>query len=197
MTHPPSSLRPDGIHKGLVARSGSIRTTLDLQPLLTLPSDLRTMPKGSLATPPAKSARKAHIPRLNLQNLAKSIPAKDLAEGLTHLAQDVPPASAPTRDEPQHWTWYNGLRALEVVLLGASGGDAATAKGLLAELCDKVRFKSGGGGVEGVVCDRLREMVGDLSTENHPDAHTLRLSLLAAVSDSDDVARFNNQVGDI
>ena len=80
-----------------------------------------SMPKGSDATPPAKSARKAHIPGLNQHNLAKSLPAKDLAEGMAQLAQDVAPASAPSREDPHYWTRYSGLRALEVVLLGASG----------------------------------------------------------------------------
>ena len=41
MTHTVYTLRPDGIHKGLVARSGSIGTSLDLQALPTLSSDLQ------------------------------------------------------------------------------------------------------------------------------------------------------------
>ena len=40
MTHTLSSLCPDGIHEGLVARSGSIRACLGLQPLATQSLDL-------------------------------------------------------------------------------------------------------------------------------------------------------------
>jgi len=42
MTHTLSSLCPDGIHEGLVARSGSIGASLDLQPLATPSADLCT-----------------------------------------------------------------------------------------------------------------------------------------------------------
>jgi len=152
------------------------------------------MPKGSSATPPAKSARKAHIPGLNLKSLANSLPAKDLAEAVEQLGADVPPATAPHRDDPDYWSWYRSLRALEVTLVAAAGGDPAIAKGLVAELGQKVGVRMGAG-VEGVVCDRLRDFVADLKEENKPEAHTLRYSLLAAVCDPDDTRRVDNQAG--
>ena len=68
------------------------------------------------------------------------------------------------------------------------------AKGLVAELAQKVGVPMGGG-VEAVVCDRLRDFVADLKEENKPEAHTLRYSLLAAVCDPDDTRRVDNQAG--
>ena len=147
--------------------SGPVLISSPWPPLLQT-SVPASMPKGSSATPPAKSARKAHIPGLNLKSLANSLPAKDLAEAVEQLGADVPPATAPHRDDPDYWSWYRSLRALEVTLVAAAGGDPAIAKGLVAELGQKVGVRMGAG-VEGVVCDRLRDFVADLKEENKPE----------------------------
>ena len=156
--------------------------------------NLCTMPKGSPAATPAKSAGKAHIPGLNLKSLVNSLPAKDLAAAIEQLGVDVPPATAPHRDDSNYWSWYRAMRALEVTLVAAAGGDPATAKGLFAELGQKIGV-SVGAGVDGVLCDRLRDFLAELKEVNQLDAHTLRQSLLAAVCDPDDSKRSDNKAG--
>ena len=142
--------------------------------------------RTSKASPaPATSSKKPRTRGVNLKDLGKAIAPDALAEALGNLAEDVPLATPPGESDPTYNRWRYGRRALEVVLVAAAGGDPAMAKGLIAELAQKVGVPMGGG-VEAVMCDRLRDFLADLKVENKPEAHTLRYSLLAAVCDPDD-----------
>ena len=162
-----------------------------LQTTLSVPMPRRT----SKPTPaPATSSKKPRMKGVNLRDLGLAISTETLAESLQVLATEAAPAQVPSREDPQYNQWRFGRRALEVVLVSAAGGDPAMAKGLLAELAQKVGVPMGGG-VEAVVCDRLRDFLADLKVENKPESHTLRLSLLAAVCDTDDTERWDNKAG--
>ena len=151
--------------------------------------------RTSKASPaPATASKKPRTRGVNLKDLGKAIAPDALAEGLGNLAEDVPLATPPGESDPTYNRWRYGRRALEVVRVAAAGGDPAMAKGLIAELAQKVGVPMGGG-VEDVVCDRLRDFLADLKVENKPELHTLRLSLLAAVCDTDDTERWDNKAG--
>ena len=151
--------------------------------------------RTSKPTPaPATSSKKPRMKGVNLRDLGLAISTETLTESLQVLATEAAPAQVPGREDPQYNQWRFGRRALETVLVSAAGGDPAMAKGLIAELAQKVGVPMGGG-VEDVVCDRLRDFLADLKVENKPESHTLRLSLLAAVCDTDDTERCDNKAG--
>ena len=102
--------------------------------------------RTSKPTPaPATSSKKPRMKGVNLRDLGLAISTETLTESLQVLATEAAPAKVPSRGDPQYNQWRFGRRALEAVLVSAAGGDPAMAKGLIAELAQKVGVPMGGG----------------------------------------------------
>ena len=126
---------------------------------------------------------------VNLRTISESMSVADIANDFDSLITSISALSSPgiPHLDSRH------LRALDVGFLKVARGNPELAVGYFAALGAKLGRNNNS--LDSKLCSRMTQFLGDLNKDRHPDAATLRPSLLASVLDTDATRKQKNRAG--
>ena len=148
-----------------------------------------TMSKRTATGPSTLPKRERVAMGVNLRTISESMSVADIANDFNSLKTGISALSSPGIPNLDS----RGLRALEVVFLKVARSNPELALGYFTALGAKLGRHNDS--LDSELCSRMSQFLGDFKKDRHPDASTLRLSLLAAVLDTDATRKDSNRTG--